>query len=156
MKKFWRVMCVTLVLTAFGILLEAIRRFLWSQGEDHPKLMAFLAVLCVVAGMYILRKISRRDMLRASVIACWVSMLVSCLGPVILAREGMEGIWWALYVCIEVHIMLALNLLDVPRFGEGEILDFIKTMMVFFLPLVFNLSFLFRVKDKNAQEEIKG
>lgn len=92
MKKFWRVMCVTLVLTAFGILLEAIRQFLWSLGEDHPKLMGFLAVLCVVAGMYILRKISRRDMLRASVIACWVSMLVSYLGPGILAHEGLEGI----------------------------------------------------------------
>lgn len=155
MKKFWRVMCVTLVLTAFGILLEAIRQFLWSLGEDHPKLMAFLAVLCVVAGMYILRKISRRDMLRASVIACWVSMLVSYLGPVILAHEGLEGIWWALYVCIEVHVMAGMELLDVLRLREGKIVEFVTIMIVFFLPLVFNLSFLFQGKDRNTQAEMK-
>lgn len=73
---------------------------MWSQREDHPKLMAFLAVLCVVAGMYILRKISRRDMLRASVIACWVSMLLIVLAPFLLMNEGLRDIFVGLSMCL--------------------------------------------------------
>lgn len=148
---FWKYACVPLMILAAALVLSLVSVIAGSQPSMQVSLWIkpVVAVVCILLGMFCLRKMEKKPLLISSVIACVLSLVIQLLA--LPAING--GLYAKIYevLCVYTAPMFWATNPIVDWFGTSTGVLLAVILLMVLLPMVYAFSRVFAGKKAEAQ-----